>query len=66
MSGLSYYNLTAREDQFAKSVKQDFNQLESLYKEKSKLIPNRNYFSPKQSSTPRKTEAKRFQPKFIS
>ncbi len=43
MSGLSYYNLTAREDQFVKSVKQDFNQknmlteeqeekLESLYK----------------------------------
>jgi hypothetical protein len=26
MSGLSYYNLTAREDQFVKSVKQDFNQ----------------------------------------
>jgi hypothetical protein len=26
MSGLSYYHLTAREDQFVKSVKQDFNQ----------------------------------------
>ena len=77
MSGLSCYNLTAREDQFVKSVKQDFDQknmltkeqeekLESLYKEKSKLIPNRNYFSPKESSTPRKTNAKRFRPKFIS
>jgi hypothetical protein len=77
MSGLSYYHLTVREDQFVKSVNQDFNQknrlteeqeerLESLYKEKSKLIPNRNYFSPKESSTPRKTKAKRFRPKFIS
>jgi hypothetical protein len=76
ISGLNYYHLTAREEQFVKSVEQDFNQknmlteeqeekLESLYKGKSKLIPNRNYFSPKQSSTPRETKAKRFRPKFI-
>jgi hypothetical protein len=76
MSGLSHYHLTAMEDQFIKSVEQDFShnklteeqeeKLESLYKEKSKLIPNRNYFSPKQSSPPTKTKAKRFRPKWIS
>jgi DNA repair ATPase RecN len=77
MSGLGHYDLTAREDQFIKSVKQDFSQknmlteeqeekLESLYKEKSKLIPNRNYFSPKESNPPMKTKAKRFRPKWIT
>jgi DNA repair ATPase RecN len=77
MSGLSHYHLTAREDQFIKSVKQDFSQkntlteeqeekLESLYKEKSKLIPNRNYFSPKESSPAAKAKAKRFRPQWIS
>ena len=77
MSGLNHYKLTASEDQFVKSVEQGFNQknmlteqqeekLESLYKEKSKLIPNRNYFSPKESSHPEKTKNKRFRPKFIS
>jgi len=77
MSGLSLYHLTAREDQFIKLVEQDFSQknmlteeqeekLESLYKEKSKLIPNRNYFSPKGSSPPTKTKAKRFRPKWIT
>jgi hypothetical protein len=77
MSGLNRYKLAVREDQFVKSVEQDFNQknmlteqqeekLESLYKEKSKLIPNRNYFSPKESSHPEKTKNKRFRPKFIS
>jgi DNA repair ATPase RecN len=77
MSGLGHYDLTAREDQFIESVKQDFSQknmlteeqeekLESLYKEKSNLIPNRNYFSPKESSPPAKTKAKRFRPKWIT
>jgi hypothetical protein len=62
MSGLNHYKLAVREDQFVKSVEQDFNQknmlteqqeekLESLYKEKSKLIPNKTYFSPKESSS---------------
>jgi len=77
ISGLSHYYLTAREDQFIKSVEQDFSQnnmlteeqeerLEGLYKEKSKLIPNKNYFSPKKSSPAIKTKAKRFRPKLIS
>jgi hypothetical protein len=40
--------------------------LESLYKEKSKLIPNRNYFSPKESSPQAKTKVKGVRPKWIS
>ena len=76
MSGLTRYNLTKNEDQFIVSAERDFNQknmlteqqeerLENLYKEKSKLIPNRDYLSPKKSSNPLKTKAKRFRPKFI-
>jgi hypothetical protein len=59
MSGLSQYKLTKNEDQFVKSTLGDFDQkqmlterqeerLENLYKEKSKLKPNKNssdYFS---------------------
>jgi hypothetical protein len=77
MSGLNQYQLTKTEGQFVKSALGDFDQnhaltedreerLETLYKEKSKLIPNRNYFSPKESSPPAKTKAKRFRPKWIS
>mgnify|MGYP001611094891 CR=1 FL=1 len=76
-SGLIRYKLTEREDQFVKSTEEDFNQknmlteqqeekLESLYKEKSRMIPNKNYFSPKESSNPVKARAKRVRPKFIS
>jgi hypothetical protein len=77
VSGLNRYNLTKKEDQFVKSIEDDFNQknmiteqqeekLESLYKEKSRLLPNRNYFSPKESVSSGKTKAKRSRPKFIS
>lgn len=77
VSGLNRYKLTQKEDQFVKSAEQDFNQkdmlteqqeerLESLYKEKSRLIPNRNHFSPKESATLVKTRVKRPRPKFIS
>lgn len=76
MSGLTRYNLTKNEDQFVISTEQDFNQknmltgqqeerLESLYKEKSRLMPNRNYFSPKASISPKKTKARRYRPKFM-
>jgi len=58
ISGLNQYRLTEREEQFLKLVEQEFNQnnrltdlqeekIENLYKEKSKLIPNKNYFAPK-------------------
>jgi len=70
ISGLNQYRLTEREDQFIKSVSQDFNEkdmlteqqeekLENLYKEKSKLIPNKNYFTPKASKSQGKTRVKR-------
>jgi hypothetical protein len=77
ISGLNRYKLPEKEDQFVISAERDFNQknmlteqqeerLENLYKEKSRLIPNRNYFSPKESSNSGKTKDKRFRPKFIS
>jgi hypothetical protein len=70
ISGLNQYKLTNREDQFIKDVAQDFNEknmlteqqedkLENLYKEKSKLIPNKNYFIPKASKIQGKTRVKR-------
>ncbi len=60
ISGLNQYRLTEREDQFIKMLEQEFSQnnkltdlqeekIENLYKEKSKLIPNKNYFAPKAS-----------------
>ena len=71
MSGLNQHALTKTEDQFVKTPLEDFEEkhaitelqeerLESLYKEKSKLIPNKNssnYFSFKESR-PRKFRAK--------
>ena len=64
MSGLNQYQLTRTEGQFVKSALGDFDQhhtltedreerLETLYKEKSKLKPNKNspgYFTFKESS----------------
>ena len=64
MSGLNQYSLTKAEDQFVKSAAEHFDQhmlltvqqeerIETLYKEKSKLIPNKkssNYFSFAESS----------------
>ncbi len=57
MSGLNQYTLTKNEDQFVKTTLENFEQkhtltenqeerLETLYKEKSKLLPNRrdNHF----------------------
>jgi hypothetical protein len=69
MSGLNQYQLTKTEDQFVKSALGDFDQnhaltedkeerLESLYKEKSQLKPNKkspDYFTFKESS-PRKAK----------
>jgi hypothetical protein len=66
MSGLNQYKLTKNEDQFVKSTLGDFDQrqrltaqqeerIETLYKEKSRLKPNKNsadYFSFKK--TPQK------------
>ncbi len=76
ISGLTRYQLTEKEDQFVKSAEVDFSQkntltekqeekLESLYKEKSRLLPNKDYFSPKESIGPVKTKAQRRRPRFI-
>ena len=72
MSGLNQYNLTKAEDQFVKTAVGDFNQhllltaqqeerIEILYKEKSKLAPNKKssgYFSFKEA-TPKKDKPRR-------
>ncbi len=76
ISGLSRYQLTEKEIRFVKSAEDDFSQknmlteqqeekLENLYKEKSRFVPNKNYFSPKESVSPEKTKARRFRPKFM-
>ncbi len=72
MSGLNQYKLTDNEDKFVKSASGDFDQkqmlterqeerLETLYKEKSKLKPNKNsldYFA-FQPSPPKKARIRR-------
>jgi uncharacterized membrane protein YgaE (UPF0421/DUF939 family) len=76
LSGLNRYKLTQKEDQFVKSTEYDFDQknmiteqeeekLESLYKEKSKFLPNKNYFSPNEGITPGKIKARRHRPRFM-
>jgi len=70
MSGLNQYELTKNEDQFVKSALGDFDQhmltgqqeekIESLYKEKSKLKPNKDssdYFF--QETPPKKAEVQK-------
>ncbi len=69
MSGLNQHALTNTEDQFLKTAVEDFDKnqaltekqeerLESLYKEKSKLTPNKNHFVLKESS-PKKARSRR-------
>jgi hypothetical protein len=67
MSGLNQHALTKAEDQFLKTALEDFEKnhaltelqeerLETLYKEKSRLKPNKkspDYFSFKESTPPR-------------
>ena len=71
-SGLSQHALTKTENQFVKTVLEDFEKkqvltelqeerLEGLYREKSKLAPNKNsshYFSFKESS-PKKSRPRK-------
>jgi hypothetical protein len=75
-SELNRYQLTEKEDQGVKSAEYDFNQknmfteqreekLKSLYKEKSRFMPNKIYFSPKESIPPEKTKARGYRPKFM-
>jgi DNA repair ATPase RecN len=68
MSGLNRYTLTKAEDEFLKTASEDFDKnqgltekqeerLENLYKEKSKLTPNKNHFALNES--PKKVEPRR-------
>jgi hypothetical protein len=69
MSGLNQHALTKTEDRFIKTALEDFEKnhaltdlqeekLESLYKEKSKLTPNKTHFSIKESS-PKKAKLRK-------
>ena len=68
MSGLNQHALTKTEDQFLKTAVENFDKnhaltehqeekLENLYKEKSKLIPNKDHFVFKES--PKKAKPRR-------
>jgi DNA repair ATPase RecN len=68
MSGLNQHVLSKTEDQFIKTAAEDFDKnhdlteqqeekLESLYKEKSKRIPNKNLVTSKES--PKKTKPRK-------
>jgi hypothetical protein len=68
MSGLNQHVLSKTEDQFIKTAMKDFDKnhalterqeerLESLYKEKSKRIPNKNQVPSKE--TPKKTKPRK-------
>jgi hypothetical protein len=70
LSGLSRYKLTSGEEQFLKSAENDFRQkdmltdkqeerLENLYREKSRLAPNKNVPLPPESKSPGKAKFKR-------
>ncbi len=69
MSGLKQYALTTGEDSFLKTVAADFDKtealtahqeerVETLYREKSRLTPNKNRFALKESS-PKKAKPRR-------
>ncbi len=71
MSGLSRYNLNGNEDRLVKLVAEGFSQknkiteeqeakMESLYKEKSKLWPDKHPFSTKKSEAPEKKKPRKF------
>ena len=78
MSGLNQHALSKTEDQFVKTVLEEFGKkqvltelqeerLETLYWEKSKLIPNKNssnYFSFKESS-PKKSRRRKSPAKMV-
>ena len=76
ISGLNRYTLTKGEDQFVKSAEWDFTEksnltqqqeerLKTLYKEKSKLMPNKTLVSHKKKNTSGGTPFKRFRTKTI-
>ena len=76
MSGLNHYKLSATEDRFVKLVEEEFKgknmlteeqegKIESLYREKSKLMPDKPSVSAKQGAAPGKKRFRRFRAKNI-
>jgi hypothetical protein len=69
MSGLNQHALSKTEDQFIRTAAEDFDKnhaltehqeekLENLYKEKSKLVPNKSH-SPLKESSPKKVKPRK-------
>jgi len=74
LSGLGRYKLNPIEERFVKSIQQAFNEknmltkkeeekLEGFYREKSRLIADRNLFSPKTNTPPGEKKLRRIRPK---
>ena len=74
LSGLDRYKLSPSEDRFVKSIQRTFNEksmltqkeeerLEGFYREKSRLIADRNLFSPKTNATTGEKKFRRMRPK---
>ena len=74
LSGLGRYKLSPAEDRFVKSIQQAFNEknkltdkeeekLEGFYREKSRLVADRNLYSPKTNATPGEKKFRRTRPK---
>ena len=74
LSGLNRYKLTPTEDRFVKSIQQTFNdknmltdkeeeKLESFYREKSRLVADRDLYSPKTTTAPGEKKFRRTRPK---
>ncbi len=75
LSGLDRYKLSPSEDRFVKSIQQVFGEkhmltdkeeekLEGFYREKSRLIADRNLFSPKTNATAGEKKFRKMRPKF--
>jgi len=75
LSGLDRYKLSPVEDRFVKSIQRAFNEknmltekeeekLEGFYREKSRLIADRNLFSPKTNATTGEKKFRKIRPKF--
>jgi len=74
LSGLNRYKLSPSEDRFVKSIQQVFNEknmltdkeeekLEGFYREKSRLVADRDLYSPKTNVIPGQKKFRRTRPK---
>ncbi len=76
LSGLRRYRLSPSEDRFVKSIEQTFNdknmltdkeeeKLEGFHREKSRLVADRDLYSPKTPATSGEKKFRRTRPKII-